>query len=112
MGRITCEVGKCRWCKDGRCQREGIQIVNDEGVPVCYGYQKREGNGDPSKVREGRGKGKWVLVDDWHVEPIFACDSCGCRAWGIQDCTKFCPNCGADMRREKTDDSRNLENGE
>lgn len=47
-------------------------------------------------------KGKWIKVEEQsenHIEPIFICSSCNnYEAWGLTECTRYCPYCGADMR--------------
>ena len=49
-----------------------------------------------------REHGKWVEDKEQnHVELTFHCSKCGCKAWGIEETTNFCPNCGADMREVK-----------
>lgn len=44
-------------------------------------------------------KGKWLQnPDDTAGEPFYICSQCG---HGSYDITKFCKNCGADMRGEQ-----------
>lgn len=44
--------------------------------------------------------GNWVPVDDEPHED-FECDRCGYIICGEEFATNFCPNCGADMRKER-----------
>lgn len=48
-----------------------------------------------------RKKGKWIEDKEKsanHIEPIFVCSLChNYEAWGLTECTRFCPNCGARM---------------
>lgn len=46
-----------------------------------------------------RQHGEWIEDEEQnHVEITFHCSECGYKAWGIEETTNFCPNCGADMR--------------
>lgn len=46
-----------------------------------------------------RKHGEWIEDEEQnHVELTFHCSECGCEAWGIEETTNFCPECGADMR--------------
>lgn len=53
---------------------------------------------------EERKKGKWIKDEEKsadHVEPIFICSSChNYEAWGLTECTRYCPNCGARMEEK------------
>ena len=44
-------------------------------------------------------KGKWIKDEEKsadHVEPIFICSSChNYEAWGLTECTRYCPYCGS-----------------
>ena len=44
--------------------------------------------------------GNWVPIDDEPHED-FECDRCGYIICGEEFATNFCPNCGADMRKER-----------
>ena len=52
-----------------------------------------------------RKKGKWIKDEEQsanHVEPIFICSSCNnYEAWGLEECTPYCPNCGVRMEATK-----------
>ena len=43
--------------------------------------------------------GRWIHHDsnDKHVPPYDECDQCG---WKVRIGLNFCPNCGADMRKD------------
>lgn len=43
-------------------------------------------------------KGRWIRKDSRFC---YACSECG-EMWAYHDAFKFCPNCGADMRGEKS----------
>lgn len=47
-------------------------------------------------------RGKWILSDEpnW-----YCCSECGAERRQIAFMEYFCPNCGADMREEKQDDT-------
>lgn len=49
-----------------------------------------------------RKKGRWEMKQDPYgfFEEIPVCSECGCTT-KMRDKTKFCPNCGADMRGEQ-----------
>lgn len=49
------------------------------------------------KPMVGRKKGKWIEKSDGLYE-FYECDKCGKQ---VNDISKFCPNCGADMRTSK-----------
>lgn len=55
-------------------------------------------------VQPARKKGKWIKDEEKsadHVEPIFICSSChNYEAWGLTECTRYCPNCGARMEEK------------
>jgi len=37
---VKCEVDDCRWKNSkGCCNREGVTIVMDDGLPVCDGFE-------------------------------------------------------------------------
>ena len=55
-------------------------------------------------VQADRPHGEWILECDAEGEDdnLYRCSECGCN-YGCQeyDIPNFCPNCGADMRKEK-----------
>lgn len=55
---------------------------------------------DAPTVQADRSHGEWVTVDD--ILDVYICDQCG-EIYQIQNIPMwhFCPNCGADMRKEK-----------
>lgn len=54
-------------------------------------------------IEPGPPKGQWVkdeVRSKNHIEPIFICSACNHgEAWGVCECTKYCPDCGAKMVR-------------
>ena len=43
-------------------------------------------------------RGRWELEEEQkHVELIYSCSECGCIAWGNEEISNYCPNCGARM---------------
>lgn len=58
---------------------------------------------------EPRKKGKWIEMPDDIFAPIVVCSRCNQLAivdlYGEYQRTRYCPNCGADMRGEQDDKS-------
>lgn len=46
--------------------------------------------------------GKWIEDDEQiHVEKTYHCSECGYDIWGVDEKSNYCPNCGAEMERNK-----------
>ena len=54
---------------------------------------------DKMPTIEERKKGKWINKDGG----LATCSACGDR-WGVWSVMNYCPNCGADMRKEIDDE--------
>lgn len=42
----------------------------------------------------------WIENKEWgkgNIEKIYNCSNCQYEAWGVEEKTDFCPNCGAKM---------------
>ena len=46
-------------------------------------------------------KGHWILSKDYEGCPVWQCSSCRSK---FDDGTKFCPECGADMREVESEE--------
>lgn len=54
-------------------------------------------------VRPARRKGKWITTRTFQHDGEFYCDKCKCDS-PQNERWDFCPNCGADMRKEEKDE--------
>ena len=69
-------------------------------MPKALGTVDENGN---IKIELIRPQGEWIIIDEDHTLSRFKiCSNCGKEAeWldgGSQLLSKFCPNCGADMK--------------
>ena len=86
LGINDMRCDKCGWGQYGYCKRGG------DFTDACLAIE----NAPTVDVVE-RKKGKWI--EDLEYLPItYICPFCGHKIYG--DDTNFCPNCGADMRKE------------
>ena len=75
---------KNRWKKT-----RNYEGIGDDIAEECELYLKQVPSAQPE-----RKKGRWIDMDD-HV----MCSCCGATHYGSDK--NFCPNCGADMRRNE-----------
>lgn len=80
---------------------ENDDVEYKNGCDDGYAYSMQIISELPSVERK---TGKWIKDEEKsadHVEPIFICSSChNYEAWGLTECTRYCPNCGARMEEK------------
>ena len=88
----TCEL-RPRCIVDGRLREvcHKIQEAREE-VVNCFPQYHKYLRGE---------EGTWVKDEGLsakHIEPIYVCSVCGEQAWGDNERSKYCPNCGVRMK--------------
>ena len=61
---------------------------------------------DAPTVHADRPHGEWIEREDWNGDSYYDCSVCGesfvlCDGTPSMNLYHYCPNCGADMRKEK-----------
>lgn len=71
-------------------------VVLELGQVVCSDKYKEAVNMVRKRIEKENDHGEWV----WDGNSYF-CSKCRASYgwWAYSQCTNFCPNCGADMRR-------------
>lgn len=102
--------------------QECRETAEEEGVPVCrqdYCDERKEGcYGRVADRLIANGvtvqkSGEWIEKEDWNVDDYYyTCSACKEDFVTIDgspsdNLWNYCPNCGADMRKEKTNDTCN-----
>lgn len=87
---------------DGDALKEYVKIFNI-GCGCDDDHYERflDAIDDAPTIESERETGKWIKDEERsknHVEPIFVCSACNNHeAWGVCECTNYCPNCGSKM---------------
>jgi len=93
--------------KNGNCLPiGGFCLSVNEGI--CRGLMQAYECGQRTGIVEQK-KGKWIAHNNLMYSPFdgsnentYICNQCEAEA---EKATNYCPNCGADMRKEKTDET-------
>ena len=85
-------------------------ITDEDTIESILARCIRRINKLPAIRPKGR-DGIWVLDEEQeHVELTYHCSECGSMAWGEAEKSKYCPDCGAKMKRERKEDGKNGKN--
>ena len=79
------------WQKEYGKDYDGVNLLNIKHIDIIEQMPSAE------KTAE------WVGLDDYPYED-WECDNCGHTILGVEEPYRFCPNCGADMRKEQPND--------
>lgn len=84
---------------------EAIETLKANYPDPCFGLLREAVDVAINALSAQPRKGKWVEIQDDIFAPIVVCSNCGQRAmvdlYGEYQRTRYCPNCGADMRGEQ-----------
>ena len=82
-------------------------FTNERIAKEIYGYLC-DGLEECEEVEPERKNGEWIKMSDADGT-YWCCSECGEELYRLCDKTNFCPNCGAEMRKETEDDKSRVD---